>query len=121
MKEYDVTFEITQLANSPIEAANSVNELLHNPNLLRIYNVQEMYKNKISSVDLAEEEDSQEIDISDTYYPQIIGNKLYPEYKMLDFAWNFYYDLSRKNNVPENLISENFTLVEEYFKETFNK
>ena len=121
MKEYDVTFEITQLANSPSEAAKSVDELTKNPNLKWIYNVQEWNSDIILSIDLLEEDGNQEVDISKNYVPQIKGNNLYTQEQLLNFAFNFYYDLSRKNNVPENLISENFTLVEEYFKGTFKK
>jgi hypothetical protein len=36
------------------------------------------------------------------------------------FAFDFYADLSRERNVPENLISENLTLAEAYFDEKFN-
>lgn len=37
------------------------------------------------------------------------------------FAFKFYYDLSLKMGVPENLISENITNAEVYFDETFNR
>ena len=121
MKEYNVTFEITQLANSPLEAVKIVDLGLKDPDELWIYNVQELGSETILSVDFLEKDGDQEIDISKTYVPQIKGNSLYTKQQMLDFTWNFYYDLSRKNNVPESLISENFTLVEEYFEETFNK
>ena len=121
MKEYNVTFEITQLANSPLEAARSVDLGLKDQDELWIYNVQELGSNSILSIDLLEEDGNQEVDISKNYVPQIKGNNLYTQEQMLNFAYNFYYDLSRKNNVPENLISENFTLVEEYFKGTFKK
>lgn len=121
MKEYNVTFEITQLANSPLEATKSVDELIKDIDLQWIYNVQEWGSDTILSIDLLEEDGEQEVDISKNYVPQIKGNNLYTQEQMLNFAFNFYYDLSRKNNVPENLISENFTLVEEYFKGTFKK
>ena len=121
MKEYDVTFEITQLANSPIEAAMLTDETLKWDNIKWCYSVQELNTSKVLNIDLESEENEQELDITEEYYPQIIGKNLYTKQQMLNFAWNFYYDLSRKKNVPENLISENFTLVEEYFKETFNK
>ena len=39
---------------------------------------------------------------------------------MTKFAFDFYYELSRQNKVPENLISENITLAEIYFDEKFN-
>lgn len=120
MKEYNVTFEITQLADNPLEAVKKVDLGLKDQDELWIYNVQELGSKTILSVDLLEEDGEQEFDISKTYVPQIKGNNLYTKRQMLDFAWNFYHDLSRKNN-PENLISENFTLVEEYFKKTFNK
>ena len=121
MKEYNVSFEITQLANSPLEAVKKVDLGLKDPDELWIYNVQEWGSNTILSIDLLEEDGDQEVDISKNYVPQIKGNNLYTQEQLLNFALNFYYDLSRKNNVPENLISENFTLVEEYFKKTFNK
>jgi hypothetical protein len=38
---------------------------------------------------------------------------------MIDFAFYFYADLSRKMGVPENLISENLTHAENYFDEKF--
>ena len=121
MKEYNVTFEITQLADNPLMAAKIVNATLKDQSLDWIYNIQEWNDNKVISIDLLEEQNSQTLDVTEEYVPLIIGNNLYTKQQMLDFAWNFYYDLSRKNNVPENLINENFTLVEEYFKETFNK
>jgi hypothetical protein len=40
---------------------------------------------------------------------------------MTKFAFDFYADLSRKMNVPENLISENFTHAETYFDIKFNR
>ena len=121
MKEYNVTFEITQLANSPLEAVKKVDLGLKDQDELWIYNVQEWGSDNILSIDLLEEGEEQEVDISKNYVPQIKGNNLYTQEQMLNFAFNFYYDLSIKSNVPENLINENFTLVEEYFKETFNK
>ena len=36
------------------------------------------------------------------------------------FAFDFYSDLSRQMGVPENLISENLTHAEIYFKQKFN-
>ena len=39
---------------------------------------------------------------------------------MTKFAFDFYADLSRRMNVPENLISENLTHAEIYFEEKFN-
>ena len=40
--------------------------------------------------------------------------------RMIDFAFNFYYDFCNKTGVPFNLISENRTNAEQYFDETFN-
>lgn len=40
--------------------------------------------------------------------------------QIIDFAFNFYYDMSRKMGVEENLISENRTNAEQYYTETFN-
>lgn len=40
---------------------------------------------------------------------------------MTKFAFDFYADLSRKMNVPENLISENFTHAENFFEQKFNR
>jgi len=40
---------------------------------------------------------------------------------MIEFAFDFYADLSRKMEVPENLISENLTHAEIYFDEKFNR
>ena len=120
MKEYNVTFEITTLSENAIEAAKEVDEILKKDDIKWVYTVQQLDEDKIVCVDL-ERDFVEEEDITNEYQPEIIGNNLYTPAQMLDFAWNFYYDLSRKKNVPENLISENFTLVEEYFKETFNK
>ena len=39
--------------------------------------------------------------------------------KMIDFAFNFYYDFCNKTGVPFNLISENRTNVEDYYNKTF--
>ena len=39
---------------------------------------------------------------------------------MIKFAFDFYADLSRQMQVPENLISENLTHAETYFEEKFN-
>jgi hypothetical protein len=39
--------------------------------------------------------------------------------KMIDFAFNFYYDFCNKTGVPFNLISENRTNVEEYYTEKY--
>ena len=121
MKEYNVTFEITQLANSSLEAAKLVDETLKDQEELWIYTVQEMGTDNVISIDLLEEDNQQETDITKEYTPQIKGNNLFTESQMKEFAYNFYYDLSRKREVPENLISENFTLVEEYFKGIYNK
>jgi hypothetical protein len=40
---------------------------------------------------------------------------------MVKFAFDFYADLSRKMDVPENLISENLTQAEVYFDEKFKR
>ena len=120
MKEYNVSFEITTLSENAIEAAKEVDGILKRDNIRWVYTVQQLDEDKIVCVDL-ERDFVEEEDITNEYQPEIIGNNLYTPAQMSDFAWSFYYDLSRKNNVPENLISENFTLVEEYFKETFNK
>ena len=120
MKEYNVSFETTILSENAIGAAKEVDEILKRDNIRWVYTVQQLDEDKIVCVDL-ERDFVEEEDITNEYQPEIIGNNLYTSAQMLDFAWNFYYDLSRKNNVPENLISENFTLVEEYFKETFKK
>jgi hypothetical protein len=39
--------------------------------------------------------------------------------KMIDFAFNFYYDFCNKTGVPFNLITENRTNVEDYYNRTF--
>jgi hypothetical protein len=40
--------------------------------------------------------------------------------RMIEFAFNFYYNTSNMNKVPFNLISENRFLAEDYYNETFN-
>ena len=39
--------------------------------------------------------------------------------RLIDFAFNFYYDFCNKTNVPFNLISENRMNAEQYYNETF--
>jgi hypothetical protein len=39
--------------------------------------------------------------------------------KMIDFAFNFYYDFSRVAGVPFNLISENRINAEDYYDKTY--
>jgi hypothetical protein len=41
----------------------------------------------------------------------------YSENEVKKLAFNFYYDMSRKMSVHENLISENFTNLEEWFEQ----
>jgi hypothetical protein len=40
--------------------------------------------------------------------------------RMIDFAFNFYYDFCHKTGVPFNLINENRINAENYYNETFN-
>ncbi|MEI6882600.1 MAG: hypothetical protein WCK82_14870 [Bacteroidota bacterium] len=40
---------------------------------------------------------------------------------MTKFAFDFYAELSRQMNVPENLITENINIAEVYFDEKFNR
>lgn len=42
---------------------------------------------------------------------------MYTKQELLQAAFNFYYDMSHKLGVPENLITENFVNVEEWFKD----
>ncbi len=39
--------------------------------------------------------------------------------KMIDFAFNFYYDFSKVAGVPFNLISENRINAEDYYDKTY--
>jgi hypothetical protein len=39
--------------------------------------------------------------------------------RMIDFAFNFYYDFCNKTDVPFNLISENRGNAEQYYNETY--
>jgi hypothetical protein len=43
--------------------------------------------------------------------------RMYSEDEVRRIAFDFYYDMSHKMNVPENLISENATNVDEWFKQ----
>jgi hypothetical protein len=43
--------------------------------------------------------------------------RMYSEDEVKRIAFDFYYDISHKMNVPENLISENVTNVDEWFKQ----
>ena len=45
----------------------------------------------------------------------------YSEEEVKKLTFNFYYDMSRKMSVPENLISENFTNLEEWFEQNKKK
>lgn len=40
--------------------------------------------------------------------------------RMIEFAFNFYYDTSNMLKVPFNKISENRILSEDYYEKTFN-
>ena len=70
MKEYNVTFEITQLANNPLEAAKLVSEQLKIPNVSWVFIVQGWEDKTIYSVDL-EEEDEYAVYPVDEYKPLI--------------------------------------------------
>jgi hypothetical protein len=41
----------------------------------------------------------------------------YSKEEVKRFAFDFYYDMSRKMKVPENLVSENATNVDEWFEQ----
>jgi hypothetical protein len=43
--------------------------------------------------------------------------RMYSEDEVKRIAFDFYYDMSHKMNVPENLISENATNVDEWFRQ----
>jgi hypothetical protein len=43
--------------------------------------------------------------------------RMYSEEDVRRITFDFYYDMSHKMNVPENLISENTTNVDEWFKQ----
>lgn len=45
----------------------------------------------------------------------------YSEEEVKKLAFNFYYDMSHKMGVAENLISENATNVDVWFNEQFKK
>jgi hypothetical protein len=45
----------------------------------------------------------------------------YSEEEVKKSAFDFYYDMSKKMKVPENLISENLTNVDEWFEQLKNK
>lgn len=45
------------------------------------------------------------------------NKKLYSEEEVKRLMFDFYYDMSHKMNVPKNLISENATNVDEWFKQ----
>ena len=57
----------------------------------------------------------------DKEYTDVLFNKSkeMEKEKMIDFAFNFYYDFCNKTGVPFNLISENRTNVEDYYNRTF--
>ena len=43
--------------------------------------------------------------------------RMYSEEQLKMLMFDFYYDMSHKMNVPKNLISENATNVDEWFKQ----
>jgi hypothetical protein len=45
------------------------------------------------------------------------AEKMYSEEEVKMLAFNFYYDMSKKMNVPENLISENRTNFDIWFEQ----
>ena len=54
--------------------------------------------------------------------PSIILELLEKEKEqIIDFAIGAYQDISKMKGVPENLISENKILFEEYYNEKFNQ
>jgi len=63
------------------------------------------------------EEDYMKVPISVLRYISELEEKSYSEEEVKELAFNFYYDMSRKMSVPENLISENFTNLEEWFEQ----
>jgi hypothetical protein len=48
-------------------------------------------------------------------------DKKYTKEDMIKFAFDFYYEMSSRMEVPFNLISENRLHSEQYYKETFKK
>ena len=65
----------------------------------------------------------EKIELNDYWIPNHIKNELLEKEKeqMVDFAIGAYQDISKMKGVPENLISENKILFEEYYNEKFNQ
>lgn len=47
--------------------------------------------------------------------------RMYSEEEVKELAFNFYYDMSRQMNVPENLVSENRTNMDIWFEQNKKK
>lgn len=67
------------------------------------------------------EEDYMRVPISVLRYISELENKMYSEDYMKKIAFAFYYDMSHKMGVPEDLINENFDNVGVWFKQFKNK
>ena len=65
----------------------------------------------------------EKIELNDYWIPNHIKNELLEKEKeqMVDFAIGAYQDISKMKGVPENLISENKILFEEYYNQTYNQ
>jgi len=50
-----------------------------------------------------------------------VEGKIYTKEDMIKFAFDFYYQLSNKMEVPFNLISENRLHAENYYNETYKQ
>lgn len=117
MKEYKVSLELQVNAENPLDAAKTIQSWMDEMKEKWQFYVQAEDEKQIYSVDL-EEEDEYAVCPVDEYEPLINVETFYKK-ELLSFAFNFYYDLSKEKGVPENLISENFTLVEEYFNKIY--
>ena len=73
-------------------------------------------ENKLSTLYRNQEQILKSIKISN-----IRQQRSYNEEEAKQLAFNFYYDMSHKMNVPENLISENMTNVDVWFETFKNK
>jgi hypothetical protein len=55
------------------------------------------------------------------YGAKWMQDRMYSEEEVKRLAFDFYYDMSHKMGVAENLISENATNVDVWFNEQFKK
>ena len=75
MAQFKVVMEITVGAETPLEAAKTVQKWLQDPQSKWQYYVQKVGDKKIDSVDLDEEDEDAVLPVKDNYHPLLFGGK----------------------------------------------